>query len=219
MYLEKYERIIVFDLETTGLNYKTDKIIEFGALVLDYNANEKKFEEKLEIDDFVNIGFKIPPKIVELTNITDEMLLVGISEAQLAHKIQNLITDNTLILAYNIQFDISFLITLFNNYNLEINFNYLLDILAIYKDRRNYPHKLFNAIETYNVKGVNSHRAIDDVKATFLVFKEMLKELNNGFNYVNYIGYNAKYGLSGEKLSHLKYFPLSYGEKLIEKIK
>ena len=62
-----YERIIVFDLETSGLDFKKDRIIEFGAVILEKNENDK-FVEVSTINKLVNPGFKISEKITELTN-------------------------------------------------------------------------------------------------------------------------------------------------------
>ena len=98
----------------------------------------------------------------------------------------------------------------------------MLDALTVYKDRRQYPHKLENAIVEYNLsdKVVNSHRAIDDTLATVEVLKAMDDECSDLDKYINIFGYNPKFGVSGKKISSVTYVPQGYTRycKLYEEI-
>ena len=89
-----------------------------------------------------------------------------------------------------------------------------LDSLTVYKDRREYPHKLANAIAAYNLEGKvqNSHRAIDDVAALFEVCKAMDAERADLLSYVNIFGYNPKYGVSGRRLPGVIYWPQNFNK-------
>lgn len=69
--LERFEDlpIVVFDFETTGLDVKTSRIIEIGAI---------KYLGRKEIARFstlVNPGIKLPPETFSLSGINDEMLV------------------------------------------------------------------------------------------------------------------------------------------------
>ena len=88
----------------------------------------------------------------------------------------------------------------------------MLDALTVYKDRRQYPHKLENAIMEYGLSGkvVNSHRAIDDTLATVEVLKAMDDEECDLHKYINIFGYNPKFGVSGKKISSVTYLPQGY---------
>jgi len=99
-----------------------------------------------------------------------------------------------------------------NNPHYEIKHD-LLDVMAIYKDRHPFPHKLDNAVKHYHIEIANTHRALDDIKATFLVLVEMIKERDSMDKYINVIGFNPKYGVSGLKASHVTYVP-QYGNRL-----
>ena len=66
------EEIIALDLETTGLNPRTDQILELGAARIRNGRVEDTYAA------FINIGKKIPEFIVGLTGITDEMAEGGL---------------------------------------------------------------------------------------------------------------------------------------------
>lgn len=87
-----------------------------------------------------------------------------------------------------------------------------LDTLTVYKDRAAYPHKLEAAIEHYGLSESvqNSHRAIDDVLALYEVAKAMTAERDDLEDYIDLIGYNPKYGITGRKPRQLTYLPQSY---------
>ena len=84
--------------------------------------------------------------------------------------------------------------------------------VTVYKDRAAYPHKLTNAIEHYGLadKVQNSHRAIDDVLALYEVTKAMSEERDDLTDYIDLLGYNPKYGITGRKLRQITYLPQSY---------
>ena len=71
---QKYDKFVIFDTETTGLDFQRDEIIEFSAVVLERRGNEVVVTR--EYDNLVTLspGNTVPPKITELTGITDEMV-------------------------------------------------------------------------------------------------------------------------------------------------
>ena len=160
-------------------------------------------------------GQQIPEKIAELTGITDELLKAeGITEADAAARFADMLTDvPALLVAHNAQFDLLFVQSMFQRHlntgaELLAASDYL-DTLTVYKDRRSYPHKLANAIVSYQLedKVKNSHRALDDVAALFEVCRAMDNERADLLEYVNTFGYNPKYGVSGRRLEKVTYWP------------
>ena len=215
----KHQNILLFDFETTGLSGERDQIIEIGAILLERVNNQYKVVE--ELSTLVLADRPLPDKIIEITHITDEMLLRdGITQEAACHRLFEMYKgQDTLLIAYNIQFDLSFLTTLFKKYK-DHQFtikNDILDVMAIYKDRKPYPHRLDQAVATYQIEIPNTHRALDDIKATLEVLKKMSLELDNIEKYVNVIGFNSNYGVSGIKLSHVKYVAQRGGNREIEK--
>lgn len=192
------DAIVVLDTETSGLSFTRDEIIEFSALRLEWDNGWKT---AAEVDEFVRMtnNRRLDPRITELTGITDEMLLEdGISKQAICEILGQLFTPNTLITAYNAQFDLLFLYHLLDRHGDArlLQNQPKLDLLTVYRDRRAYPHKLCNAIEAYGLSDrvCNSHRAIDDVRATVEVMRAMCEECADLENYVNLFGYSAKYG-------------------------
>ncbi len=212
---QKYDKFVIFDTETTGLNFARDEIIEFSAVVLEVQNGEAVVTQ--EYDNLVTLspGNTVPAMITQLTGIsTQDILDRGIPKDQLCRDIAQMFQGNPLLLAYNAHFDLSFLFyLLLRNGDVSIlKGKDKLDLLTVYKDRRPYPHKLLNAIESYGLSGkvVNSHRAIDDVLATAAVMEAMIGETDDLLHYVNLFGYNPKYGIDGKPIGSVTYKPQAF---------
>ncbi len=212
---EKYDKFVLFDTETTGLDYCRDEIIEFSALVLENRGGE--IVETRRYDELITLspGNTVPEKITQLTGIsTADIAQRGIPKAQVCSDIAQMFAGNTLLLAYNAHFDLSFLYYLLLRQGdpCILKGKDKLDLLTVYKDRRAFPHKLCNAIDCYGLSGsvVNSHRAIDDVIATAAVMDCMCREKDDLQNYVNLFGYSAKYGISGKPIGSITYKPQGF---------
>ena len=211
----KYDRLVLFDTETTGLQFARDEIIEFAAVVVEkVNGIPQVVKEYDELIALSPGGF-IPPKITELTGISNQDLREkGLPKTRVARDIAEMVRGNTLLLAYNAHFDLSFLFyfLLRDGDPGILKGKDKLDLLTVYKDRRSYPHKLCNAIESYGLSGkvVNSHRAVDDVIATVAVMEEMEKEKDDLMSYVNLFGFNPKYGVDGKPIGSVTYKPQRY---------
>ena len=208
----RYDRLVLFDTETTGLIYHRDEIIEFAAVAVEKINGEIAVVQ--EYDELIALspGGSVPPQIQQLTGISNEDLRErGIPKAQLCADIAGMLTENTLLLAYNAHFDLSFLyyLLLRSGDPTILKGKDKLDLLTVYKDRHSYPHKLCNAIEVYSLSGkvVNSHRAVDDVLATVEVMKAMEEEKADLERYVNLFGYNPKYGVEGKPIGSVTYKP------------
>ena len=211
----RYDRLVFFDTETTGLQFARDEIIEFAAVVMEMRDGKATVIQ--EYDELVALspGGFVPPKIQELTGIsTADLRERGLPKTRVARDVGEMIKGNTLLLAYNAHFDLSFLyyFLLRDGDPMVLKGKDKLDLLTVYKDRHAYPHKLCSAIEVYNLSDrfVNSHRAVDDVLATAAVALEMEAERDDLEQYINLFGYNPKYGVDGKKISTVTYKPQPY---------
>ena len=211
---EKYDRIVLFDTETTGLQYSRDEIIEFSAVVLERQGVVQEYDELITLSP----GGFVPPKIQQLTGITDmDLRERGLPKTRICRDIAQMFAGNTLLMAYNAHFDLSFLyyMLLRDGDPMILKGKDKLDLLTVYRDRHSFPHRLSSAIDTYGLSGkvVNSHRAIDDVLATVEVMKAMVAEKDDLLNYVNLFGYLAQYGLDGKPIGSVTYKPQRYDPK------
>ncbi len=210
--MKRYDKFVLFDTETTGLDYSRNEIIEFSAVVLEVRGGEAA--DVQHYDELISLtpGNFVPPEIQKLTGITNmDIQERGISKTRVCRDIAEMFAGNTLLLAYNAHFDLSFLyyMLLRNGDPAILKGKDKLDLLTVYRDRREYPHKLCNAIEAYGLAGkvVNSHRAIDDVIATAAVMEAMVAEKDDLCQYLNLFGYSPKYGISGKAIGSITYKP------------
>lgn len=214
---EQHEAVVLFDTETTGLDAKSDRIIELAAIRIEQTpSGGLRLAGKM--DNFVRLpeGQRIPEKVVELTGITDEILEhEGVRPEKAADSFAKLLAGRRILVgAHNAQFDLLFVRELLRGKKIaRLDF---LDTVTVYKDRRPYPHKLANAILAYGLedKVKNSHRAIDDVLALLEVVKAMDEEREDLTTYVNLFGFNPKYGVSGARIVGVRYEPQEFNNKM-----
>ena len=198
-------KTIFFDTETTGLNSYSCQIIELSMItVIDGETIE-------EYDKFVRYDGLLPERIVSLTGITDKLLREeGVDEKVIAEDLKERLSEGTLMIAHNCQFDLSFIYNLLKKYYPNEAYEileslYWIDSLTVLKDRKNYPHKLIDAADYYGIEYVNFHRGIDDTIALINVVREMRKERDDLKEYINIFGYNPKYGVQGERFRFIEY--------------
>ena len=161
----------VLDLETTGLSFRTEKITEVGIMKI------KNGEVLDEFSCFVNPEKPIPQRVVEVTNITDDMVKDAETIDKVFPKILEFVGDSVLV-AHNADFDIGFL--KYNakqlGYSLE---NTYIDTLRLSKDL--FPdfkkYKLGIIADNLGIKVEVAHRALDDVDTTVKVFNVMINML------------------------------------------
>lgn len=197
-------KVIYFDTETTGLKCSDCQIIELAMITV---VDGEKVEE---YDKFIKVDGKLPPKITEITGITDQMLdEEGFDEDVIAEDLRKRLTPNTLMIAHNAQFDLSFVYSLLKRHfsdadDIISNIDWL-DTLTVLKDRKEYPHKLIDGVKHYGIAEVNFHRAIDDTNALMDVTRAMINERPDLEEYINIFGYNPKWGVSGIKFPFIEY--------------
>jgi DNA helicase-2/ATP-dependent DNA helicase PcrA len=182
--------VVIFDTETTGLDFESSRIIQIAAVKV-------RSGEVLEVfDQFINIDVdSAEPELLiayeeslKIHNITKEQLEKGKSELSVLTDFFDFIGDSPLI-AHNMNFDNTMLrmaVMRTNKYDLQKmfhqisafrQFDTLLLARGLLPDEPSY--KLGALLEKYQLEGDNSHNALDDVKATsslltFLINKAKL---------------------------------------------
>ncbi len=180
--------VIIFDTETTGLNFENSSIIQLAAIRV-VNG------EVLDIfDRYVNIHLDKSEGLKNafyesqaIHHITETDLQSGHSFEQVAQEFFDFVGDAPVI-AHNLLFDLTMLrlnVSQVENPQLQMQYkafrgNVMFDSLAL--SRQLYPslasHKLGDLLERFNLPGVNSHNALDDVKATASLVKYLFDEMN-----------------------------------------
>lgn len=208
---QRYDRILIFDTETTGLRFDRDEIIQFSAVVLERGGVTQQYDRLIRLAP----GKQVPPEIQRLTGITtQDVEQRGIPRNQAAREIAGLLAGNTLLTAYNAHFDLSFLFHMLRVHGDPgcLRGKDKLDLLTVYRDRRAYPHKLRDAIAAYGLEGTvqNSHQADQDALATVSVMDAMSAERDDLPDYINLFGYIPKYGPPRRPIRSVTYLPQPY---------
>ncbi len=162
---------ISFDIETTGLSPKEDCITEIGAVKIENGAVTQVF------NTFADPQRPIPPKITQLTGITDDMVRGAPSQGGAVQAFLNF-AGNLPLIAHNAHgFDIRFIRVAAQAAGLPFH-NPYIDTLplaqAMYK-LKNY--KLDTVANHLELPPFNHHRASDDAKILADIFIRMIEEL------------------------------------------
>lgn len=161
----------VLDLETTGFSPRLEKITEIGVM---------KYQDGKVIDKFscfVNPEKSIPPRVVEVTGITDDMVRNAETIDKVFPKLLEFIKDSVLV-AHNAEFDVGFLRHFARELGYEFDFTYLDTLSLAYELFPEYKtYKLGRIAKNLGIKVDVAHRALDDVDTTVKVFKVMLDML------------------------------------------
>lgn len=163
------ENYVVIDLEMTGLNVKTDRILEVGAA---------RVRDHVVTDTFsalINPGIKLSEKVTEITGITNEMAEKGEDAERILPDFFTFLGEDILV-GQNIIFDYSFLKQWAVNHRMSFE-RKAVDTLKL--ARKFLPQEQKKDLESlcryFHVERVNAHRALDDVLETQKILELLLE--------------------------------------------
>lgn len=168
---------ICFDLETTGLSPKSERITEIGAVRIHNGEITESF------NTFVDPGKPIPPKITELTGINDEMVQGAPKEEEAVRAFFEFCGKNAILVAHNANFDTSFLRAACGRHDMEFPYIYIDTVAmcrAMLKDIKNC--KLDTVAKYLKLKPFNHHRACDDAAVLGEIFINLVQRLKDDFD-------------------------------------
>jgi DNA polymerase-3 subunit alpha (Gram-positive type) len=155
---------VCFDIETTGLNPQTDRVIEIGAV----KVKDKKVVEYFS--ELIYPGMKLSPLITNLTGIDDEMLKDADREEQVVQRFIDF-TEDYPVIGHNIMFDYSFIKTAAER--IQASFDKRgIDTLELCKKLHGNleSRSLESMCRYYNINNERAHRAYQDAKATVMLY-------------------------------------------------
>lgn len=184
MYGEKYsllinefqkDNIIVFDVESTGVDVTEDEIIQIAAIKVNKDGEViEEFKKFIRNDKSVKDSYKVH-------GFSDEFLKQNGEKKEEVLKEFVKFSNGALIVGHNVQYDINILTSELQRLSLgKTNFRGFYDTLDIY--RRFYPnlvnHKLQTLSEIFKIENNPSHDAMDDIMATKdLLVKALNKDI------------------------------------------
>lgn len=158
---------VVIDLEMTGLNAKTDKILEVAAIRIRDGRETERFSE------IVNPGVLLDEKVIELTGITQEQAENGALLDETLQKFLEFLEDDILV-GQNVIFDFSFLKQWAVNHKITLE-KQAVDTLKL--ARKFLPPEQKKDLESlckyFEIPRVNAHRALDDARETMQILEKM----------------------------------------------
>lgn len=171
MELNLKKPIVFFDLETTGINVASDRIVEICVLKINPDHTEETFTAR------VNPKIPMSKEAVEITGITDNDLKDCPTFAEIAPKLNKFIENCDLAGFNSNKFDIPMLAEelLRAGYDFDMKKRRAIDVQVIYHklEQRN----LAAAYKFYCGKDLtDAHSALGDTRATYEVLKAQLEK-------------------------------------------
>ena len=171
------KNFVVFDIETTGLNYDIDRITEIGAIKIENGIISQSFSM------LINPQVHIKDETVKLNGIDDELVKNSPFIDDVLPDFYKF-TRGCLLVAQNIDFDLKFI--KFNAKKIGYYFeNTFYDTLQIAREKlarkglSNF--KLDTLCSYFNIELKDHHRAWNDALATAKLFIELIdfQDINN----------------------------------------
>lgn len=164
---------ICIDLETTGLNSKTDKIIEVGAVKIINGQQAGDFST------FVNPGRKVEQRITDLTGIRDEDVGDAPYIEEILPGLLEFMEDLPL-LGHSILFDFSFLKRAAVYHKLTFEKEAVDTLKIARKYLAELEHRSLDYLCQYYQIPHCAHRALEDAQATDILYRKLSELFDNG---------------------------------------
>lgn len=164
------EHLVFVDLETTGATATHDRITEVGIV----EVNRGRLIS--EWSTLVNPGMSIPPAIQALTGITNTMVALAPTFAEIHRELYERL-EGKLFVAHNARFDYGFLKNEFRRCGITFNARVLCTVKL---SRKLYPHhtrhNLDTLMERHGLECAARHRALGDAKVLWLLAQQWSAE-------------------------------------------
>ncbi|TRO63382.1 3'-5' exonuclease [Christiangramia sabulilitoris] len=178
-------RFVVFDTETTGFDFKQDRILSIGALRVE--------NKSIEISDNFEVFLKqtkFNPETVKIHGIIQNERFQKITELEALKKFLSYI-QNSVLIAHHAGFDVKMINKALGRHGLPKLKNKILDTAILYKSTRiatnlidrEKSYTLDEIAEAYNIDLTDRHTASGDAYITALIFMKLLSRLSKDKNF------------------------------------
>ncbi len=163
---------VVFDIETTGLDFMNNGITEIGAVKIIDGKIVEQFTTLIKPD------YRITEENFKITGISEEMVKDSPKIGAVLPDFMKFI-DGCVLVAHNADFDIKFIKRFAGAEEYELK-NRIVDSLALARETLPFlkKHDLHTVADHFGIS-FNHHRALSDACATAEAFIEMMKIKNN----------------------------------------
>jgi DNA polymerase-3 subunit epsilon len=166
-------RPIIFDTETTGTRPDRDFIVEIAA----YDPVRDRSFERL-----INPGIPIPQEAIHVHKITDAMVKDAPRFGEVAQEFIAFCDGDIALVAHNlVAFDMPFLQAEFRRAKLKVPDSWACIDTLIWarRYRKDIPrHSLQFLRQLYGIQANEAHRALNDVKVLYEVYKALVDDLS-----------------------------------------
>lgn len=160
-------RLVGLDLETTGVNKQTARIVEIAFIEIKPDGSEREYQT------LINPGMSIPIEATAVHHINDSDVLSKPTFAQIAPSLASGFKDIDFY-GFNIRFDLDVLVEEFKRVGIAWDYakSHVLDGLRLWQIGS--PRTLTDAVREFGVPPHEAHTALDDIKATGQVIEAQL---------------------------------------------
>lgn len=196
---------IIFDTETTGIDFEKDYIVELAAIK--YQIVDHTLKELKQIDLYIRPPKNMDEKVIAIHGISNEFLHNKPTETEVFSSIQDFFGEQPILVGHNIEFDVCMLQALYHRQNQKISIKILLDTLEMARDIIPYKnikdYQLSTLCNFFHLEsGLSFHCALDDVKATsrlletaYHIYKESPKVPGTNRIHIKYLYYWKGYNM------------------------
>lgn len=163
--------VVILDFETTGFSAEQDEIIEVAAVKIQPSQDAKIIDE---FESLVRPGTSIPKNIVEITGITDEMVVEAPQISEVMPRLEKF-CEGCAVVAHFADFDRKFFVANAVDKKLVQGLTFVdLFAMAVLLMPEIPRHRLASVAEALNIQAEGAHRAMADVRVTAQVYTKLI---------------------------------------------